>query len=142
MAEGSKTNGFEVTNSDPTFIAFMVKWIEKMFSISPQELKAYLNIYPQQSERAIKHFWSQLTGVPIGNFGKSFIKPVNKGYKKNNLYYGTIKIIVPRGTDLRYRVFGWIKAALKDVSSETELTQKEWRFLKEVSRPVNLPIKV
>lgn len=141
-AEGSKTKGFEITNSDPFCIAFMTKWIEKILAISPGDLRARLNIYPQQNEQAIKEFWSQLTGIPIENFGKSFVKPPNKGYKKNNLYYGTIKIEVPKGTDMRHRVFGWVKAVLKDVAPRTELVQKEWKSLREVQRPVNLPEKI
>jgi hypothetical protein len=72
----------------------------------------------------VKKFWSPLTNIPLENFGKSFIKPKNKEHKKNNLYYGTIKIRVPKGTDMRYRVFGWIKTLLKDVTPEVKLTQK------------------
>jgi transposase-like protein len=138
-AEGSKTTFFSVTNSDPHFILFIVRWFEKVFGIHPQNLKAQLNIYPQQNELEIKQFWSQLTGIPIENFGKSFIKPLNKNYKKNNLYYGTIRIKVLKGTNLCYRVFGWIKAILKDIAPDVELTQKEWKSLKEVPRPVNVP---
>lgn len=117
----------------------MVRWFEKIFGVPPQNLKAKLNIYPQQNELEIKQFWSRLTGIPLENFGKSFIKPPNKGYKKNNLYYGTIKVRVPKGTDTRHRVFGWVKAVLKEIAPKVELTQKEWRSLKEVRRPVNIP---
>lgn len=117
----------------------MVKWFERIFGITPQNLRASLNIYPQQNELAIKQFWSKLTGIPLENFGKSFVKPLSKNYKKNNLYYGTIKIMVLRGTDMRHRVFGWIKAALKEIEPEIEITQKEWKTLKETPRPVNLP---
>ena len=137
-AEGSKTSGFKITNSDPYFVLFMVRWFERIFRIPPKNLKAELNIYPQQNEKEIKQFWSQLTDIPLESFGKSFVKPANKGYKKNNLYYGTIKIRVPKGTNMRHRVFGWIKAILKDNAPRTELVQREWRSLKEVCRPVNI----
>jgi len=120
----------------------MVQWFKKIFGISSKTLKVHLNIYPQQNESALKQFWSQLTGIPLENFGKSFVKPPNKGYKKNNLYYGTIKIRVAKGTDMRHRVFGWIKAALKDVESQVELTQKEWKSLRETPRPINVPENV
>jgi len=103
-----------------------------------KNLKARLNIYPQQNELEIKKFWSQLTGIPLENFGKSFIKPLNKNYKKNTLYYGTIRIEVPRGTDMRHRIFGWIKAVLHEISSKTESTQQEWKRL-EISRTINIP---
>lgn len=137
-AEGRKTDGFEIVNSDPHFILFMVRWFEKIFKVSPQNLTAYLNIYHQQNEIEMKHFWSQLTGIPLKNFRKSFVKPLNKGYKKNNLYYGTIKVRVSKGTDMRYRVFGWIKTVLKNIAPEVELTQKKWKSLKEIPRPANI----
>lgn len=138
-AEGNKKHDFGITNSDPHLILFMVKWFEKIFEIPPHTLKAWLNIYPQQNDTDIKKFWSQLTGIPLTNFGKSFVKPLNKNYKKNTLYYGTIKIIVPRGTDMRHRLFGWVKAVLHDISAKTELTQQEWKSL-HIKRtlPVNL----
>jgi len=137
-AEGKKTKHFAITNSDPHLILFMVRWFEDIFGIHPQELKAGLNIYSQQDEDDLKQFWSGLTNIPIENFNKSFTKPANKGFKKNNLYYGTIEIRVLKGTDMRHRVFGWVKAALKGVSPKIELAQKEWKSLREVPRPINI----
>lgn len=138
-AEGSKTQNFEITNSDPLLIAFMAQWFEKVFAIPPVTLKAHLNMYPQQNERDLKKFWSQLTGIPVKNFGKSFVKPAGTGYKKNNLYYGTIKIRVPRGTDMRHRVYAWIQAALQDLAPTLESTKLRWSRLRSVERPpVNL----
>ncbi|MBT9169266.1 MAG: hypothetical protein DDT19_02621 [Syntrophomonadaceae bacterium] len=138
-AEGGKTKEFKITNSDPDFILFMVRWFEKVLGVYPSRLKVRLNIYPQQNDQKLKQFWSQLTGIPLENFGKSFVKPPNKGYKKNNLYYGTIEIRVSKGTDFRHRVYGWIKTVLKDIAPDVELVQKEWKSLKEVPRPVNIP---
>lgn len=141
-AEGSKTKGFEITNSDPSFILFIVKWLKKVLGVPSSRLKVKLNIYPQQNDQELKQFWAQLTGIPLANFNKSFVKPLNKDYKKNNLYYGTIGISVLRGTDFRHRVYGWIKAILKDIVPRTELAQKEWESLREIARPVNLPEKI
>ena len=137
-AEGAKSKDCEVTNSDPYLILFMVKWFEKMFAVKPSALKAHLNIYPQQNEREIKRFWSELCGIPLENFGKSFVKPKNLGYKKNNLYYGTIKIRVPRGTDRRWRIFGWIQKVLQSIKPDVEHTQRRWERLKKVERSINV----
>ena len=120
----------------------MVKWLEKVFEIHPTRLKVNLNIYSQQNDQDSKQFRSQLTGIPFENFGTSFVKPPKKGYKKNNLYYGTIKIRVSRGTDFRHQVYEWIKAALQDIAPDVNLIQKEWKSLKEVPRPVNIPEEV
>jgi transcriptional regulator with XRE-family HTH domain len=140
-AEGSKGKMFEITNSDPYLILFIVKWIEEVFGISPRDLKARLNIYPQQSETKIKKFWSDLTRVPVSRFGKSYIKPPNKGYKKNNLYYGTIRIEMPKSADKLQRIFGWIQGAMKNITADVEVVQKKWQSLTKTPRPVNLKIK-
>lgn len=134
-AEGSKTKSFTVANSDPSLIVFMTYWFKKMFGVSPSVLKAHLNIYSQQNEAQIKRFWSEVTGIPIENFGKSFIKPANKGFKKNNLYYGTIKVYVPRGTDMRYKTLAWIQAALQDLTPAIESKILRWSRLRTVERP-------
>ncbi len=137
-AEGSKTRLFQLTNSDPVMILFWVKWLNKILNIQAKILKARLNIYPQQNESNIKTFWSDLTGIPLVNFGKSYIKPLSKNYKKNNLYYGTIRIEVPKSTDLRYRVYGWIKAVLADIEPHIIKVERKWARLKTVARPVNM----
>jgi len=136
--EGTKGQGFEITNSDPHCILFMVRWFEKIFQISPEVLRAHLNIYPQQNESEIRRFWSHLTGIPLRNFGKTFIKPVSKNYKKNILYFGTIKVRVPKGTDMRHRTFGWVRAILRDIDPKVQLAQSKWASLTKTPRPVNL----
>lgn len=129
-AEGEKAKHFSIANSDPHLIKFMVSWLKDTLDVPPERIKAHLNIYPQQNESKLKKFWSEVTGVPLINFGKSFIKPKNKNYKKNTLYYGTIKIRISRGTDLKYRVFGWINAILKDSKLEIEKIERKWHKLK------------
>lgn len=137
-AEGSKSGRFQVTNSDPLFILFIIKWLEKVFKIPASNLKAWLNIYPQQKEADIKRFWSELTGIPLENFGKTYIKPFSSGYKKNNLYYGTIRIEIPKSTNLKHRIFGWIKAVLVDIEPEVSFVQRNWQSLTRTARPINL----
>lgn len=129
-AEGDKTKHFAIANSDPHLIKFMVKWMSDTLDINPKNIKANLNIYSQQNEKEIKKFWSNITKIPLNNFGKSFIKPTNKRYKKNTLYYGTIKIRVLKGTDFRHRLFGWISAVLKDTKSKIGIIERKWHKLK------------
>src|SRR3989344_496318 len=130
----SKKGACEVTNSDPYLIAFMVKWFESIFAISPKTLKIRLNIYSQQDDLKLKKFWSQITGIPTKNFGKSFVKPVNKDYKKNNLYYGTAQIYVPKSVDNKHKIFGWLAAAFKDIAPHVEQVKKRWYLLTKVER--------
>ena len=137
-AEGSKTGMLQFTNSDPHLILFFVRWVDLMFQLKAHTLKGRLNIYPQQNEKAIKKFWSELTGIPLEHFGKSYVKPLSKNYKKNNLYYGTMRVEVPKSVNLKHRTFGWVQTALSSIAGEAAKTQKRWQSLTEVVRPVNL----
>lgn len=139
-AEGSKKKMCELTNSDPYLILFFVKWIEKIFKVKSKNLKARLNIYSQQNEAKIIKFWSELTGIPSERFGKTFVKPLNKGYKKNNLYYGTIRIEVPKSVNLNYKISSWIDLITTSLKPKIKFIQKKWHSL-ETPRPINLQMR-
>lgn len=108
-AEGTKTQSTAVSNSDPRIIKFMVLWFNKFFQINPKQITAHLHIHYGNDENKIKKFWSTLTGIPLNNFGKSFIKPVGTGHRTNILPNGVIKIRVKGvGTEnLRHRIIAW-----------------------------------
>lgn len=139
-AEGSKGNSIQITNSDPHFILFMVKWLEKIFNIKPENLKVSLNIYKQQDETKIRKFWSDLTGIPESNFGKSYVKPFSSGFKANNLYYGTARIYVPKSADIKYQMLGWLEALLQEFKTDVQLTEGKWVLLRNTKRPINLKV--
>lgn len=138
--EGSKGGLCQITNSDPRLIAFMVRWFERIFKLAANDFKAYLNIYPQQDELKIKKFWSEITGIPVSRFGKTFTKPQSSGFKKNNLYYGTIKITIPRSVNFKHKIFGWASAAFQNVNFGVKLAKRKWESLSKINRPtpVNL----
>lgn len=106
-AEGNKTNHLGITNSNPKLILFMIKWLKTFFGIKEYQLKASLNLHAGQNEKKIIHYWSRLTGIPEGRFGKSYIKPEGTGHRKKILYNGTIRISI-YNKDLLYRVLFWI----------------------------------
>ncbi len=108
-AEGTKTQSAAVSNSDPRIIKFMVRWFDKFFQVTPEQFTAHLHIHYGNDENKIKKFWSTLTGIPLKNFGKSFIKPRGTGHRTNILPNGIIKIRVKGvGTEnLRHRIIAW-----------------------------------
>ncbi len=112
-AEGNKKNHVGVCNSDPELIRFMMKWLRLICGVSDSRLKPYLNIHSGQDEAKIKQFWSRITGLPISQFGKSYIKKEGTGHRKNVLYNGTIKIEVC-DKNLLYKILGWIEGVAKD----------------------------
>ncbi|MBU3964166.1 hypothetical protein KJ562_00300 [Patescibacteria group bacterium] len=107
-AEGSKSGGVEITNSDPKLIKFMVRWLKQVCEAQPERLKARLNIHANQNDKKIKKYWSEITNIPISQFGKSYIKPEGTGHRKNILDNGVIRIRFG-SEDLRHRIMTWIK---------------------------------
>ena len=137
-AEGTKKGTTRVTNSDPALILFMVYWLKRVFGIETSSIRAWLNMYSQQDEKDLIAFWSDLTGIPAKNFGKSYIKPENKNYKKNTLYYGTIQISVPKSTDLQYRIQGLVRGFISTIDPKLKSTILRWEGLRDIQRTINL----
>lgn len=110
-AEGAKTQGTSITNSDSKLIEFMVKWFKVVLHIPPTRLTAYLHIHYGDDEKRIKTFWSKTTGIPIENFRKSFIKPRGTGHRTHILPNGIIKIRVNGigSEDVRYKILAWLE---------------------------------
>ncbi|MDA2922176.1 hypothetical protein MYX07_02800 [Patescibacteria group bacterium AH-259-L07] len=108
--EGGKTRGMgvDISNSDPKLIKFMVYWLKNVCKVSPEKIKARLNIHADQNDNRIKRYWSKITGIPLTSFGKSYIKPEGTGHRKNILHNGVIKIRVG-DENLRHRIMTWIK---------------------------------
>lgn len=113
-AEGNKTLYPGLSNSDPKLIKFIMAWFRKVCLVPEEKFKVYLHLHSGQDELRSKMFWSEITGVPLSQFGKSYIKKEGSGHKKNILYHGTAKIGI-YNKDLLYRILGWIEAiALPD----------------------------
>lgn len=111
-AEGSKSKLLAITNSDEKMIIFFLKWLEKFFKVNIKtDINAHLHIHNQEEDQEIKKYWSKLTGIPLKNFGKSFVKPKGTGRRKNILSHGIIRIrLVGKGsTDKRIKIMSWVE---------------------------------
>lgn len=112
-AEGNKKHHVGISNSDPELIRFMIKWFRMVCGISEDRFKLYLNIHSGQDDAKIKEFWSHIIGLPVSQFGKSYIKEEGTGHRKNILYNGTIKVEIC-DKNLLYKILGWIEGVFKD----------------------------
>lgn len=114
-AEGCKTTGFAITNSDERIILFMIKWFKQFLNIGNERIKTHLHIHERDNDLEVKKYWSKLTGIPLENFGKSFVKAPGTGHRKNILPHGIIRIqIRGEGTEnFRHRVMTWVEQIYK-----------------------------
>lgn len=114
--EGYKSGNGELgfTNSNPEMIKFILRWFREIFGVSKKDFILRVSINNQHSTRveAVETFWSKTTGIPLSQFSKvSLIKiQAKKVYQNMDHHWGTLRVKVRRGTDLRRRILGGIEA--------------------------------
>jgi hypothetical protein len=113
--KGSQEFGF--TNSDSAMILFYIEWLRSVFNIKTEDMILRVSINALHAHRIndVESYWSHLTGIPKTQFTKtSLIKTTSKKvYKNTEEHFGTLRIKVRRGTDLRRQVLGAISALSK-----------------------------
>lgn len=101
------------TNSDPAMILFFIKWLSRVYKVSPDKLILRVSINTSHTKRVseVESYWSRLTGIPLAQFTKtSLIKTAHKKvYGNESVHYGTLRVKVRSGTDLRRQILGSIK---------------------------------
>ncbi len=110
--KGNQELGF--TNSDPAIILFYIKWLQTVFSIPKIDLTLRISINIQHERRVLDvlEYWSNTTSIPSAQFTKtSLIRTSSKKvYSDLTLHFGTLRIKVRRGTNLRRRILGSLSA--------------------------------
>ena len=105
------------TNSDPKMVLFMLKWFKEICKIPEDKFSLQIRINKIHKHRVkeIENFWAKLTGIPLTQFTKTILIKVKskKIYPNFNNYYGTLRILVRRGTQLRRKINGWIEGLTK-----------------------------
>jgi hypothetical protein len=120
-AEGYRKGNseFGFTNSDPKMIKLIIQWLEKSCKISKGRIRLRICINASHRRRLalIKKFWSKVTRIPLNQFSKpTFIKVRNiKAYINTSEYFGTLRIKVSQGTNLKRKMLGWIEGIARTV---------------------------
>jgi hypothetical protein len=71
--EGSKRDGTVVfANSDPRMVALFLRWLRRFFEIDESRLRFWLYLHEGLDVDAATSFWSQLTGIPVHQFGTPY----------------------------------------------------------------------
>ncbi len=110
--EGYKKGNYEFgfTNSDPRIIKTFLTWLKEIYEIYEDKfiLRVSINQLHKHREKQIINFWQKITKTQKSQFTKtSFIKTEpKKQYKINNDYYGTLRVKVRNGANLRRRIMG------------------------------------
>lgn len=110
--KGSQEFGF--SNSDPSMIAFIICWLEKIYEVPRKDLilRVSINEAHEQRIKEVMDYWVSVTGIPETQFTKpSFVHAKHKKQYENFFdHYGTLRVKVRRSTNLRRRILASIEA--------------------------------
>lgn len=111
--EGDKTDsqvGF--SNTNPRLIKFMMDWFKEFCAIPFEKYRGAIWLYEGLDETKAKLFWSQMTGIPLDQFQKTYIaknKVNSKKVRKNIHPYGVFAIRF-NSAEIHRKIMGWILA--------------------------------
>jgi len=119
-AEGSKQKRHNIGqrvifhNSDKLMIKLYLKWLLDCLKIKRAnidfEIYSHDNIKYKEDE--VVNYWSKATGFNTKSFDKIYYKKDKKNeYRKNQEdgYYGLLRVIVLKSTDLNRTIQGWVE---------------------------------
>lgn len=113
-AEGSKkTEMFQFTNSDPSAIKLMLRWMTEICGIPKNSIVLRLYIHKIYANENCEAFWSKITGIPVSKFRKTIFKPTVHQTKRNEDYKGCLQVSFFK-TNFYWKVMGWIKVLIED----------------------------
>ncbi len=111
--EGDKGSGKSAfTNSNPNYINFMMTWFKEFCNIPVAKFRGAVWIHDDLDAITAKGYWSNLTGIPIAQFHKTYIaknKP-NSNKIRKNLHANGIFSIRFSDSDKQSQILGWISA--------------------------------
>ena len=87
--EGAKRDGdVRFANSDPRMIAFFCVWLRRFFEVDDSRLRLRLYLHEGLDLDASNRFWSDLTGIPVSQFGKPYRAVPDLGIRHNKHQHG------------------------------------------------------
>ncbi len=107
-AEGGKTQRMvRFSNGDPQMIKIMIKFFKDICKVHDGKIRGYIHIHESLDYKAAEIYWSNISGIPLHKFFKTYRKPNKSSLnKKNSLPNGVMDIYV-LDTALFYKISGW-----------------------------------
>lgn len=126
LGEGSKSNEqIRFSNSDPETIKIVIRWFKKICHLKEENFNPFIHIYPDNDIEKTINYWSNITGVPKNQFGKTYIdKRTNKSnFKNGTLPNGTLHLRIRScrnkefGRRLHRKIIGWIESSIEKINA-------------------------
>lgn len=117
-AEGRKTAkgivGF--SNGDSRTIKLMMKFFNEICNVPCDKFRGYIHIHPHLDVIRAEKYWSEVSGIPLSQFYKTYRKPNTASLgKKDSLPFGTFEICIC-SSELLLKMQGWINGVCKKLA--------------------------
>lgn len=89
--ETSTKSGVRFMNSDPNLMRLFVTLLRNGFDIDESKFRGLLHLHEYHDEGLQLKYWSEVTGIPINQFYKSYKKP-HTGKRKREDYPGCLSL--------------------------------------------------
>lgn len=129
-AEGSKakpwnrsTPQVQFINSDPTMITLFLRWLDAL-GIERDRIKVRVAIHEFADVAGALRFWSDVVGIPEGEFQRTTLKRHNPSTVRKNTgsgYVGCLTIKVRRSSGLLRQIAGWYEGIVKSLGSSVNV---------------------
>ena len=87
--EGGKTDGeVRFANTDPAMMGFFCAWLRRFFVIDESRLRVRVYLHEGLDLDAAQRFWSDVTGVPLAQFGKAYRAKADPSIRRNKHEHG------------------------------------------------------
>jgi transcriptional regulator with XRE-family HTH domain len=91
--EGTKGDGIvNFANSDPRMIALFCAWLRRFFDIDESRLRLRLYLHEGLDLAAAMSYWSELTGIPVNQFGTVYRAVPDIGIRHNKHEHGCVSV--------------------------------------------------
>jgi len=117
-AEGTlKGTTVDFVNSDPQMVKVFLRFLREVCGVDNSRLRIYLYAYAYQDLNKLKSYWSSLTGVPLSQFTKPYVRIGNVNTCGRKLLYGLVHV---RYNDkkLLENIKIWIHEYISKISGE------------------------
>ncbi len=92
-AEGTLLgNTVDFTNSNSDMVRLFLKFLREICGISERRLRVYLYCYSYQKVEDLLCYWRKVTGIPLSQFTKPYIRKGNINSSLRKLPYGLIHV--------------------------------------------------
>ncbi|HVS79365.1 MAG TPA: hypothetical protein VHF05_00070 [Candidatus Paceibacterota bacterium] len=110
-AEGRKRGQRVVSfsNSDPMIIRVIMRFFREICFVSEAKFRCHIHTYSHVNVSKAEKYWSDITGLPLNQFYKTYSKPSKSSQSKMDILpYGTLDVDVC-DAKLFLTIIGWIE---------------------------------